>query len=72
MRGLILELPKSFSDKLNERAKREGNKVSDVARRILSEYFEKKKTEPLKDTFISMLLEDAEIKQIIAKKLKEK
>ena len=67
-----IRVSKEVYAELSKRAKKQGVKVSEVVRSILVKSLAQEKTDKVVDSFLGIILEDKEIKELIAKKLKEK
>lgn len=71
-RPLNLRINTELHKKLEKDAKKEKKKVSEVARDILSKHYAEEKANYVVDSFLKTILKDPELKESIAKKLKEK
>ena len=71
-RLLNIRLSMELHRLLEKDAKKKRINISEQVREILIKYYATKKTEAVVDTFLGIVLEDREIKQLIKKKLKEK
>lgn len=67
---LNLRINTDLYQKLEKTAKKEKKKVSEVARDILTKHYAEEKVDYVVDSFLSTILNDPELQEIIAKKLK--